>query len=58
MTIEPFVKKRAIFTGAVMLPCLLLAQYLGYDSILLTGLIAGVTGGVSVVLFPDPNRQP
>ncbi len=58
MTIEPFVKKRAIFTAAVMLPLLLLAQYLGYDSMMVTGTIAGVTGGLSVILYPDPNRQP
>lgn len=58
MTIEPFVKKRAIFTAAVMMPALLLAQYLGYDSVMVTGAIAGITGGLSVILFPDPHRQP
>lgn len=56
MTFEPFVKHRAIFTGLVMAPMLLVAQYFGYDNIFLTGLIAGVTGGVSVILFPDPKR--
>jgi len=39
-----------------MAPMLFLAQYFGYDSIYLSGFIAGVTGGASVILFPDPKR--
>ena len=57
MIFQPFVKKRAIFVGCVMFPVLIVGQYLGYDSIVFTGAVAGISSGISVILFPDPKFQ-
>ena len=54
---KPHEKKRALFMG-LLFPILLFCQYMGWDSIVLTGAFAGILGGVSVILFPDPDRAP
>jgi hypothetical protein len=58
MNIKPYEKKRALFIGATLFPFLLLVQYLGYESVWLTGLMAGVISGVSVIVFPNPDFKP
>jgi len=58
MRIKPHEKKRAIFMGACLFPLLLLVQFLGYESIWLTGALAGIIGGASVIIFPDPDFKP
>ncbi len=40
----------------VMFPVLMYAEYAGYNSVITAGIVAGVTSGVSVVLFPDPEH--
>ena len=40
----------------VMFPVLLYAEYTGRNSIVVAGLAGGVSSGVSVVLFPDPEH--
>lgn len=41
----------------LLFPILLVCQYLGFDSMIVTGAFAGILGGVSVLLFPDPDRE-
>ncbi len=48
--------KRAVFMAATLFPAILTAQYLGHDSVAVSATMAGIIGGVSVILFPDPNR--
>ena len=55
--LKPHEKHRAYFMGGVMFPILMIAQFLGYESIWLSGAVAGITSGLSVVLFPDPDRK-
>jgi len=55
--LKPYEKNRAMFIGGVMFPILMLAQYLGYESMWLSATVAGISSGVSVVLFPDPDRK-
>lgn len=58
MKIEPYEKKRAIFMFLVMFPALLLAQFFGWQSTIVAAVLAGVVGGVSVVIFPrDPGAR-
>lgn len=40
----------------VMLPILLVLEYMGHSSTAITAMLAGITGGVSVVLFPSPEH--
>lgn len=54
---RPHERKRALFMG-LLFPILLTAQYFGMDSIWVTGVFAGLLGGLSVVLFPDSDRSP
>ncbi len=53
--LEPYVLKRAGFMFAIMFPVLLILEYTGHTSTAITALLAGVTGGVSVILFPNPT---
>lgn len=53
---RPHEKKRMLFMG-LLFPILLTAQFLGFDSIWVTGVFAGILGGLSVVLFPDPDHR-
>ena len=55
--LEPYVIKRAVFMFCVMFPILLVLEYVGKSSTTTTMVLAGVTGGVSVVLFPSPEYQ-
>lgn len=55
---KPYEIKRALFIGGVMLPCLIVTQYLGYTSMWIPAVTAGVSSGVSVVLFPNPDFKP
>lgn len=50
-----YMAKRSLFILVVMTPCLLVAQYLEYDSVASAALFAGITSGLSVILFPDPK---
>ncbi len=50
--------KRALFVGGVMFPVLIIAQYHGLDSMWLSAVTAGVSSGISVILFPNPDRKP
>ena len=54
---EPYAIKRAVFMFAVMFPILLVLEYTGKTSMTTTIVLAGVTAGVSVVLFPSPEFQ-
>lgn len=40
----------------VMFPILVVLEYTGNTSTVTTVLLAGITSGVSVVLFPDPEH--
>lgn len=53
---EPYVIKRAVFMFAIMFPVLLILEYTGHSSSAITGALAGILGGVSVVLFPNPEH--
>ena len=46
--------KRAGFMFCTMFPILLILEYLGYTSMAITSVLACVTAGISVVIFPDP----
>lgn len=54
--LPPHMVKRMIFMFCVMFPVLVYAEYTGRNSILVAGLAGGVSSGVSVVLFPDPEH--
>ncbi len=51
-----YMVKRSLLILFTMTPCLLIAQYLGYDSVAAAALLAGISSGISVVLFPDPKH--
>ncbi|MBP5470332.1 MAG: hypothetical protein J6Z11_13935 [Candidatus Riflebacteria bacterium] len=53
---KPYYIKRAIFMVVVMFPILVVLEYTGNTSTVTTVLLAGITSGVSVVLFPDPEH--
>ena len=53
---QKHIKNRAIFIFCVMFPVLLIAEYLGNNHWVLAGIVGGITSGVSVVLFPDPEH--
>ena len=48
--------KRAVFMFLTMFPILLILEFTGNTSTAATAILAGITGGVSVVLFPDPEH--
>ncbi len=48
--------RRMAFMFCVMFPVLLYAEYIGSNSIIVAGVVAGISSGVSVVLFPDPEH--
>jgi reverse gyrase len=48
--------KRMLFMFCIMFPVLLYAEYTGKNSIILAAVTGGITSGVSVVLFPDPEH--
>lgn len=52
--LELYTVKRAIFMFLVMFPILVILEYTGNTSTTITMILACVTAGVSVVLFPDP----
>ncbi len=54
---KPHVIKRAIFMFVILFPTLLLLEYTGNTSTGLTAVLAGIIGGVSVVIFPDPSKN-
>ncbi|MBU1109199.1 MAG: hypothetical protein KKB51_21150 [Candidatus Riflebacteria bacterium] len=54
--LPPHMIKRMIFMLCVMFPVLLYAEYTGRNSILVAALTGGLSSGVSVVLFPDPEH--
>lgn len=49
------VKNRAIFIFCFMFPLVMAVQYYGYETMIVTGLIGGIAGGLSVIIFPDPK---
>ena len=48
--------KRAGFMFLIMFPILLILEYTGNSSTAITAVLAGVTAGVSVIIFPDPEH--
>ncbi len=54
--LPPHMIKRMIFMFCVMFPVLLYAEYTGRNTVLVAAVVAGVSSGVSVVLFPDPEH--
>lgn len=54
--LPPHMIRRMIFMFCVMFPVLLYAEYTGHNSVLVAAVVAGVSSGVSVVLFPDPEH--
>jgi predicted branched-subunit amino acid permease len=54
--LPPHMIKRMIFMFCVMFPVLLYAEFTGNNSIVVAALAGGVSSGVSVVLFPDPEH--
>lgn len=54
--LPPHMIKRMIFMFCVMFPVLLYAEYTGRNSVLVAAIAGGVSSGVSVVLFPDPEH--
>ncbi len=54
--LPPHMIKRMIFMFCVMFPVLLYAEFTGRNSIIVAGVTAGISSGVSVVLFPDPEH--
>jgi hypothetical protein len=53
---KPYVLKRAVFMLVILLPTLLILQFTGHTSNIITMVLAGVTAGVSVIIFPDPEH--
>jgi len=56
MNLPQYMIRRMVFMFCVMFPVLMYAEYAGYNSVITAGIVAGVTSGVSVVLFPDPEH--
>lgn len=54
--LPPHMIKRMLFMFCIMFPVLLYAEYTGKNSIILAAVTGGITSGVSVVLFPDPEH--
>ena len=54
--LPPHMIKRMIFMFCVMFPVLLYAEYTGNNSVPVAAMTGGLTAGVSVVLFPDPEH--
>ena len=54
--LPPHMIKRMIFMFCVMFPVLLYAEFTGRNSIIVAGVAVGVSSGVSVILFPDPEH--
>ncbi|MBF0406911.1 MAG: hypothetical protein HQM10_06135 [Candidatus Riflebacteria bacterium] len=54
---KTFEKKRALLMF-VLFPVLMLADHFGVSQTLAAGVGAGILGGLSVILFPDPDRRP
>lgn len=52
-----FMIKRMVFMLCVMFPVLLYASYHGTNSVIVAGVTGGISSGVSVVLFPNPERN-
>ncbi len=52
-----YMKKRMIFMFCIMFPVLLYAEFTGNNSVLVAGVVGGVTSGVSVVLFPKDKEK-
>lgn len=50
-------RKRAIFIFCVMFPVLLIAEYTGNNSVGLAAITAGVSSGISVILFPEEQGK-
>jgi len=48
--------KRMIFMFCVMFPVLLYAEYTGRNSIIVAAAAGGISSGVSVIVFPDPEH--
>lgn len=55
--LKPHVQKRALFMFCVMFPILFILEFTGNSSLVATALVAGIAGGVSSVLFPDPEQK-
>lgn len=53
---QPYMIKRAVFMFAIMFPTLLILEFTGHTSTVITAALAGILGGVSVVLFPSPEH--
>lgn len=53
---QPYVIKRAAFMFGIMFPILLVLEFTGHTSNAITAALAGILGGVSVVLFPSPEH--
>ncbi len=48
--------KRAGFMFLIMFPILLILEYTGNSSTAASAVLAAVTAGVSVIIFPDPEH--
>lgn len=51
-----YTHKRAIFVGVAVFASHLIASVLNYDPTTVSICVAGIAGGVCVVLFPDPEH--
>lgn len=54
---KPYEKKRMVFVGILLFGLLMGMQYFGYDSIYLTGALAGIVSGISVVIYPRDDDE-
>ncbi|NCB40508.1 MAG: hypothetical protein EOM80_17240 [Erysipelotrichia bacterium] len=51
-----YMAKRSLLILCVMLPSLLISEAFGYNTTVISALTAGISSGISVVLFPDPEH--
>lgn len=51
-----YMAKRSLLILCVMFPALLISEALGYNTTAVSALAAGISSGISVVLFPDPEH--
>lgn len=53
---EPYVIKRAVFMVVILFPILLILEFTGNTSTVISAVLAAIIAGVSVVIFPDPEH--
>lgn len=57
LNVPQHLKNRMIFSSLILFSAIIFLQYFGYDSVFITMLVAGIVGGLAVILFPDPNTR-